>query len=178
MRIDSATIGTVNHISFGADRSPSMIKGLSFGSFSPGETVKETLLLHSTGAPGDRTIDVSVQCSHSVPSTSTDADAVSLVSPQPTADISETLHTLVISTRPSLQVESLVSYRRAIQPSACSPLGLADLESYDSSTLTAQAEAVIRSTIVNEGPWDVVIKTFSLLPVCDRIVSQGGALLH
>lgn len=167
MGADSTTIGTVNHISFGADRSTSMIKGVSYGSVVPGGTVRETLLLHSTGAAGDRTIDVSVQCSHSLPNTSTDTDAVSPVSLQSPVDISETLHTLVIPTQPPLQVESMVSYRRAIRSTGGSSLASTDLELYDSSTLTAQAEAIIRSTIVNQGPWDVAIETFRLLPVCD-----------
>jgi trafficking protein particle complex subunit 11 len=148
-----------------------MIKGVSYGSLDPGETVSKTLVLHSTGAPGDRTIDVSVQCEPS--GTSTSSEVSSPVSPRLTADTSETLHTLVIPTQLALQVDSLASYRRVLQSSADPPLALTDLKSYDSSVVNAHAEAIIRSTIVNRGPWDVALETFSLLPVGDAVVISG-----
>ncbi|KAF8511539.1 Gryzun, putative trafficking through golgi-domain-containing protein [Gautieria morchelliformis] len=143
------------------ERSTSMIKGVAYGSLDPGETVSKTLVLHSTGASGDRTIDVSVQCEPS--GTSTSSEVSSPVSPR-TADTTETLHTLVIPTQLALQVDSLASYRRALQSSADPPLALTDLKSYDPSAFNVHAEAIIRSTIVNQGPWDVAIEKFSLLP--------------
>ena len=112
-----------------------------------------------------------MQCEPSGPSTS--AEGASPISPRLTTDISETLHTLIIPTQPALQLESLTSYRRVIQPWTGSSLELTDLKSYNSSTFSAQAEVVVRSTVVNQGPCGVAIETFSFLPVGDAVMIFG-----
>ena len=93
-----------------------------------------------------------------------------MISPWLATDITETLHTIIIPTQPALQVESLIPYQRAVQPSTSSPLGLMDLKSYDPLNVSAQAKVFVRSMIVNQGPWDVAIETFSFLLVGGVVV--------
>ncbi|KAF8584313.1 hypothetical protein K439DRAFT_1633686 [Ramaria rubella] len=154
----------VNHISLENDRSTGLIKGVSHGCLTPGQVVAKTLLLHNTGVSGDRTIDVSVQCETPNSGAGVDNDVASPVSPHPSADVSETLHTLVIPTFSALETESLASYRRPTRLSTDPPLASADLDSYEASTLDTQAEVVLRTTVVSRGPQDVTIENLTFLP--------------
>ena len=45
-----------------------------------------------------------------------------------------------------------------------------DLKSYDPLNVSAQAKVFVRSMIVNQGPWDVAIETFSFLLVGGVVV--------
>lgn len=132
-------------------------------------------MLHNTGASGDRIIDISVQCEHSGYNASEGAvaanDADTPASPRLPTETSESLHTLVIPTVPALDVESLATYRRPTQRTASPATGLMDLTPYDLSTCDRHAEAVIRTTIVSPGPWDIVVEAFAFLPVSNLVVS-------
>jgi len=56
--------GTDNHIAVDEQRSAGLIKGVRLGTLAPGVSTQKTLHLFSTGAPGERVIDVSLQSTH------------------------------------------------------------------------------------------------------------------
>ena len=96
------------------------------------------MVLMSSGAPGDRTIDVSVQSSTTVRAPS-QARAPSLLSSEivddaQNHDTGETLRTLLIPTSSTFVVRQDVTYQRSLQ----SPPALADLA-------------------VLEGPWEASV---------------------
>ena len=51
----------VNFIDLEGQRSSALIKGVAFGVLQPGDSVRKTLRLTSTGAGGERVLDISVQ---------------------------------------------------------------------------------------------------------------------
>ncbi|KAG0708617.1 Gryzun, putative trafficking through golgi-domain-containing protein [Suillus ampliporus] len=108
------------YIIFDDQRSSGLIKGIRLGTIAPGVSATKTLYLVGSGAPGDRTLDVSVQ-STSVQSGSTsktDDDAEhprssSSLSGRAAVDSCENLQTIVIPTSRALAITYDVAYRRS-----------------------------------------------------------------
>ncbi|KAI0943837.1 hypothetical protein AcV7_001818 [Taiwanofungus camphoratus] len=152
--------GTVNYISFGDERSSSLIKGVALGVLAPGVSVLKALYLTNTAAVGDRTIDISVQTRaiSSVGSTS----PVSPESPSApiVADRYETLRTILIPVVEPIKVEYQTVYRRSLagQP------GLADLRTYTAEFWDDGdgGEAEIMSLMTCLAPSGVVVEGIKL----------------
>lgn len=114
----------MNRIILEDEESSSLIRGVKFGVLEPGVETTKTLYLLSTGAVGDRTLDVSIR-----------SQATVRLSPSPTPgtpdsaglhDVNEALQTLVIPTTHAIKITSNVTYQRSLQPKP----GLADLRTY------------------------------------------------
>lgn len=105
-------------ITFDDEKSSGLIKGVQFGTVKPGVSVVKTLVLMSSGAPGDRMIDVSVQSSATVPSQA----PARAPSPSETLDDTqnhdrgEILRTLLIPTSSAFVVRQDVAYQRCLGP--------------------------------------------------------------
>ncbi|KAF8514641.1 Foie gras liver health family 1-domain-containing protein [Hysterangium stoloniferum] len=153
---------SVNHIILEESHSTGLIKGVKCGVLRPGETIQKILFLHSTGTAGDRILDISVQCQ--LPSLDATEDAQSHVSPRSASNISETLQTLSISTLSPLGINSEVAYRLPVQSSRDPTRVPTALSSYDNSVLENQAEGIVRTTITNLGPWDIIIEKSTFTP--------------
>ncbi|KAL4248314.1 hypothetical protein ABKN59_006671 [Abortiporus biennis] len=109
----------VSYITFDSEQSAALIKGISCGTLSPGGKVSKTLNLGTSGAPGDRMLDISVQ------SRSTSISAK--LSESTPADTGETLRTLVVSVIDPINVAYDVVYKRSSKPQR----SIADLETYE-----------------------------------------------
>ncbi|KAF7792767.1 hypothetical protein EIP86_003865 [Pleurotus ostreatoroseus] len=118
----------VHSISYDKESWTNLIKGVSFGVLAPGVSVLKTLYLNSSGAAGDRVIDISIQSRNTADAP---APAISPLSPKSpavqAADTGETLRTVVVPTVSPIEAETSVMYSRSrnAQPP------LADLETYD-----------------------------------------------
>ncbi|KAH7928708.1 hypothetical protein BV22DRAFT_1004322 [Leucogyrophana mollusca] len=154
----------VQHIIFDGQQSSGLIKGIHFGVVAPGVTALKTLYLVSGGAPGDRTIDVSVQSSSTTndPSRSRSTSPASPAGPL-SRDVSETLQTLVIPTLSALEVVYDVGYRRALGKRA----ELADLLRYEEEGIDdgtgGDSEAVVTARVTCGGPWGLEIESLNLI---------------
>ncbi|KAG8221229.1 glutathione transferase omega-1 [Butyriboletus roseoflavus] len=119
----------VQFITFDDQKSSGLIKGVQFGTVKPGVSVVKTLVLMSSGAPGDRTIDVSVQSSTSI------ASQTLARAPSPSETLDDTqnhereeiLRTLLIPTSSAFVVRQDVTYQRCLEP----PPALADLSVFE-----------------------------------------------
>ncbi|KAJ6497565.1 Gryzun, putative trafficking through golgi-domain-containing protein [Mycena sanguinolenta] len=144
--------GTENMIALDDERSPSLIKGVNFGALQPGMSVVKTLYLISSGATGDRMVDVSIQ--------STVIGAKQPENPE-LQDMTETLQTLVVPTVDAITVKYDVVYKRA--PGL--RVGVADLRAYDHDFWDDGdgGEAVVTAQMECAGPWGLEVTGVKLL---------------
>ncbi|KAL1746670.1 Gryzun, putative trafficking through golgi-domain-containing protein [Schizophyllum fasciatum] len=151
----------VNTITVDDQQSTSLVKGITCGTLVPGASTSKTLHLHSTGAPGDRILDVSTQCREVL---SDDATAE-----QAEADdarhMTELLHTLAVPTVEAIRASWDVAYERA--PTGTPRPGLADLRTFDSDFWddSLGGEAVVQLVLECTGPWDLEILGMELVRV-------------
>ncbi|KAL0578934.1 hypothetical protein V5O48_003082 [Marasmius crinis-equi] len=146
----------INTIAIDEEQSSGLIKGVTLGSLAPGTSATKTLHLVSTGAAGDRTLDVSVQ-SRAASAVHEGADGES----QPELlDITETLQTVVVPTIDPFKMTCDVIYRRAVGPR----IGLADLRSFDSDFWDDGDGGVaeVRSTFRCDGPSNLEVESLVL----------------
>lgn len=132
---------TVNSISMGDELSSGLIKGVAFGTLSPGTSSVKTLHLISTGGAGDRILDISLQSRATVEGDTTN-------SPE---DISEILKTVTVPTVHPLVTSHNIVYRRATS----ARLALTDLRSFDEDFWDdgEGGEGDITFTLQCTGPW-------------------------
>ncbi|KAK7036442.1 hypothetical protein VNI00_011639 [Paramarasmius palmivorus] len=145
----------LNTISVDDEQSSGLIKGVSFGLLAPGVGAIKTLNLVSTGAAGDRTLDISIQSR--TPSTREDPET----SPQPELlDITETLQTVVVPTAEPFTMTCDVTYRRVAEGRP----GLADLKTFENDYWDDSdgGEANVRTVLQCNGPWELQIEKFIL----------------
>ncbi|KIJ65975.1 hypothetical protein HYDPIDRAFT_110092 [Hydnomerulius pinastri MD-312] len=162
----------VQHIIFNKEKSSGLIKGIQIGTVAPGVSVVKTLVLLSSGAAGDRTIDISVQSSsepkdQSVPQTS-DPNAASA-----SHDTSEILQTLLIPTVSAFSVTQDLEYLRALHP----PAALADLSVYYEKDFwddSVGGEAIITTKVECSAPWGLEIESMELR----RQVIRNAKVVH
>ena len=148
-------------MTFGGEKSSGLIKGVQFGAIMPGVSVAKTMELVSSGAPGDRTIDVSVQSNTTV-RTPSQARAPS---PSPSevledvqnADTTEILRTLLIPTSSAFVVRQDVVYQRSLQP----PPALTELSVLEDAW-EACGEAVVTTVIECAAECGVEVERMSL----------------
>lgn len=162
---------TVQSITFDSQKSSGLIKGVHFGTVKPGVSVVKTLVLMSNGAPGDRTIDVSVQSSTMLrPATSSPSQSqAGSPSPSETVDASqnpeasEILRTLLIPTSSAFVVRQDVVYQRSLQP----PPALADLSVLEGQNWEAyvDAEAEVTTVVECAAPCGVEVEEVALRQV-------------
>lgn len=134
----------VNIIRIDDEQSQSLIKGVTLGTVTPGETVLKTLYVKNTGGMGDRVVDISIQ------------------SRSPVAqDTSEVLRTLSVPTVAPMKVEYGVKYlhSRGVLP------GLTDLRTYESDYWDdgEGGEALVSARMACVGPWGVSVETVRLV---------------
>ncbi|KAJ7287102.1 Gryzun, putative trafficking through golgi-domain-containing protein [Mycena rebaudengoi] len=143
--------GTENTIVLDEERSPSLIKGINFGILKPGVSAVKTLLLVSTGAAGDRMVDVSIQ--------STAVSDRHVENPE-LQDMTETLQTIAVPTLEAIKVNFGVNYRRALGPHA----GVADLRTYDWDFWddSEKGEAIVTAQMECAGPWALQVESIQL----------------
>ncbi|KAJ7350608.1 Gryzun, putative trafficking through golgi-domain-containing protein [Mycena albidolilacea] len=144
--------GTENLIVLDEERSPSLIKGVNFGILQPGVSVVKTLHLISSGAAGERMVDVSIQ--------STVVGTEAPENPE-LQDMTETLQTLVVPTVEAIKVKYGVVYKRA----AAARVGVADLRTYDHDFWDDGdgGEAVVTAQMECAGPWGLEVASVKLL---------------
>ncbi|KAH7910026.1 Gryzun, putative trafficking through golgi-domain-containing protein [Hygrophoropsis aurantiaca] len=154
----------VQHIILDGERSSGLIKGVHFGIIAPGVTVLKTLYMTCCGAPGDRTIDVSIQSNSAIssPCRSRSTSPSSTTDPI-SRDVSETLQTIVIPTSRALEIAYDVGYRRALG----NRLALSDLSIYEddeaNDAIPSEAEAVVTAKIRCSGPWGLEVESLRLI---------------
>ncbi|KAF8549955.1 hypothetical protein OG21DRAFT_1420431 [Imleria badia] len=162
----------VQFITFDGQKSSGLIKGVHFGTVKPGVSVVKTLVLMSSGAPGDRTIDVSVQSSTTLRPASPSQSQAGSPSPSETLDASqnheagEILRTLLIPTSSAFVVRQDVVYQRSLQP----PPALADLSVLEGPHWEAcvGAEAVVTTVVECAAPCGVEVEEVALRQVESR----------
>ncbi|KAJ7169134.1 Gryzun, putative trafficking through golgi-domain-containing protein [Mycena crocata] len=143
--------GTENSIVLEDERSSSLIKGVNFGILQPGVSVVKTLYLVSSGAAGDRMVDVSIQ-------------STALTEHQPEnpelQDMTETLQTLVVPTLDAIKVDFGVVYKRAVNAQT----GVADLRTYDHDFWDDAdgGEAIVTARMECSGPWALEVASIKL----------------
>ncbi|KAJ7716532.1 Gryzun, putative trafficking through golgi-domain-containing protein [Mycena metata] len=144
--------GTENAIVLDDERSSSLIKGVNFGVLQPGVSVVKTLHLISTGAAGERMVDVSIQ--------STAVGGHQHENPE-LQDMTETLQTLVVPTSEAIKVNFGVVYKRALTARA----GVADLRTYDHDFWDDSdgGEAIVTAQMECAGPWGLEVASVKLL---------------
>ena len=156
-------IVAVNSIVLGDERSMGLIRGVAFGVIQPGVNVAKTLYLLSTGAPGDRMMDISIR------STRTEIECGDTLVDVANADVSEVLRTLVVPTVEGVKMTYDVAYRRTL----CTRVGLADLRSFDSEYWDdgEGGEAVVDARVQCMGPWKIAVESMSLIKEVGTILS-------
>ncbi|KAJ7099520.1 Gryzun, putative trafficking through golgi-domain-containing protein [Mycena belliarum] len=144
--------GTENEIILDDERSPSLIKGVSFGVLKPGVSVVKTLYIVSRGPAGDRMVDVSIQ---STTTGNQHPENSGLI------DMTETLQTLVVPTSDAIKANFGVVYKRALGVRA----GVADLRTYDHDFWddTDGGEAIVTAHMECMGPWALEVASVKLL---------------
>lgn len=151
----------MNYISYDGEQSSSLIKAIPFGVLPSGASITKTLLLGTSGAAGDRVIDISVQ-SRSTTSGAASSGSDSPQSPHAAhADTGETLKTLVVPTIEPITFASQVSYKR----SSNSHASLADLATYEDDHWDDSngGEAHIVTTVSCVGPTGIIIESVKLI---------------
>ncbi|KAJ3553164.1 hypothetical protein NM688_g3760 [Phlebia brevispora] len=149
----------VHSISYDRETWTNLIKGVSFGILAPGVSVMKTLYLTSSGAAGDRVIDISVQSRNTA-----ESPVTTPVSPKsPTTNLSdtgETLRTVVVPTVEPIAVETSVTYSRSrkMQPP------LADFSTYDDESWDgATGEATVVTSWRCLGPHGLHVESVQLV---------------
>ncbi|KAF8435107.1 Gryzun, putative trafficking through golgi-domain-containing protein [Boletus edulis BED1] len=159
----------VQFLTFDGQKSSGLIKGVQFGMVQPGVSVVKTMVLVNSGAPGDRTIDISVQSRTTtgpVPSQSRSPARSPSPSPSETLDASqdydmgEVLRTLLIPTSSVFVVHQDVAYQRSLRP----PPALADLFVLEDPHGEARAggEAVVTTVVECAAPCGVELEKVAL----------------
>ncbi|KAL0072574.1 hypothetical protein AAF712_000337 [Marasmius tenuissimus] len=145
-----------NTITIDDEQSSGLIKGVSLGSLDPGASASKILHIVGTGAPGDRTVDVSVQSRSPTAHRESQDDE----SQPELLDITETLQTVVVPTTEPFKMVCDVIYRRAVRPQP----GLADLRSFESDFWDDGDGGVaeVRSAFRCNGPWTLEIQSLVL----------------
>ncbi|KAL0955838.1 hypothetical protein HGRIS_002040 [Hohenbuehelia grisea] len=152
----------INSISVDGETSGGLVKGISFGTLTPGATAFKTLLLTTKGAAGDRMIDVSIQsrpkAAH-VPledENEPDTKAETI----PSQDVSEVLQTLVMPTVDPFKTSYSVAYCRKLAEHA----GPADLRTFDSEYWDDRqgGEAQVVFSAECASPWGLDISSMVL----------------
>ncbi|TRM69045.1 Gryzun, putative trafficking through golgi-domain-containing protein [Schizophyllum amplum] len=154
----------VNTISVDGQESTSLVKGITCGVLAPGVSVVKTLHLLSTGAPGDRILDVSTQ-SRDVP----DEDEEPVEEEENAEGVADTrqrtelLHTLVVPTVNPIRASWDVAYERSSTANARP--GLADLRTFDGDFWddSEGGEAVVQLVLECAGPWNLEILAMRLI---------------
>ncbi|KAI9568859.1 Gryzun, putative trafficking through golgi-domain-containing protein [Boletus coccyginus] len=164
----------VQFISFDDQKSSGLIKGIQFGIVKPGVSLVKTLVLMSSGAPGDRTIDVSVQSSTTVQPPPPSLAESHTRSPSPSEildelqnrDTCEVLQTLLIPTSSVFMVRQDVAYQRSLRP----PPALSDLSVLEGSHWEAHVngEAVVTTVVECAAPCGVEVEKVVLCRVESR----------
>ena len=166
--------GVVNYIAMDEQKSTSLIKAVAGGMLAPGVSLLKTLYLTTTGAPGDRVVDISVQSQTAATSalSPTVGSPMSPNTPIPVLDRTETLRTITIGAVRPLSVEHKVVYRRPLRPQP----GLADLSRFDGTTRdeASAVEALVTSTWTVAAPSGLVIDGIALV----RKVNPPGRCLE
>lgn len=155
----SRSMPTVQFIALDDHKSSGLIKGVQFGTIRPGVSVVKTLVLMSSGAPGDRTIDVSVQSSTTVPSevqAPARAPSETLDGLQ-NHDTGEILRTLLIPTLSAFVVRQDVGYQRCLEL----PPALADLSVLEGAQWEGW-EAVVMTVVECAAPCVVEVDEVAL----------------
>ena len=149
----------------------------------PGISVVKTLVLMSSGAPGDRTIDLSVQSSTTVrpasPSLTRSPSPSETLDASHSHDTGEILRTLLIPTSSAFAVRQDVAYQRSLRP----PPALADLPVLESSNWEAcvGGEAVVTTVVECAAPCGVEVEKVVLrrvvrvFPRCEFLFLRRGA---
>lgn len=141
----------VNEMVMETEISTSLIKGMPFGTIKPGETAHRTLFLHSTGSPGERVLDFSIQ-SRTLPDPSAPIDSP--------LNVNETLHTLSIPTVAPFQLSTEVLFAR--DPTSFP--ALLDMSRYDDGFFHRRCIATVVAKIACNGPWNSSIESIRLVP--------------
>jgi trafficking protein particle complex subunit 11 len=156
--ISTSHIHIVNVIRVDDEHSQSLIKGVTLGTITPGETALETLYLKNTGGVGDRVLDISIQSRSPV-----------------SRDTSEVLRTLSVPTVAPMKVEYGVKYLHARGPLP----GLTDLQTYEGDYWDdgEGGEALVSARMACVGPWGVSVETVRLVrkvSLLRPVVCHGG----
>ena len=159
---------TVQFITFDGQKSSGLVKGVQFGTLETGVSVLKTLTLMSSGAPGDRTIDISVQSSTTLRPGDTSQAPAQARSPSPSDtldasqnhDTGEILRTLLIPTLSVFVFRQDIAYRRSLPPAP----GLADLSALDGPPWEAcmGGEAVVTTVVECTAPCGVEVEKVAL----------------
>ncbi|KAG8957730.1 hypothetical protein FRC03_009851 [Tulasnella sp. 419] len=151
---------SVNRILFEDQESTSLIKGLSFGTVAPGQIVTKTMFLVSSGTPGNRILDISIQSKAICKSPSF---PTSTLSPHdsPASDTSETLETLMVPVKQPITSHTETAYHRLAGPLR----SLLDLTLFDHGVFNPSVQAITTTKIGNDGPWDLEIGKVVWKPV-------------
>ncbi|KAF8911521.1 Gryzun, putative trafficking through golgi-domain-containing protein [Gymnopilus junonius] len=150
----------VNWIVVDEERSSSLIKGIHVGVLAPGVSVTKTLHLFSTGAAGDRMVDISVQTrtvSRKLEGIQEEDNGKNDEQQHHAHDMMEHLKMFTIPTVEPIQVTHDVSYRRSLK----SWSGPADLQTFEESFWDDRkgGEALINVLMSCVGPWSLNIES-------------------
>ncbi len=143
------TIAADNSIIIDGESSSSFIKGVPFGTLSPGENCVKVLHLTSTGGAGDRILDISLQ-----------SRSKKSFNGEPIEDVSEVLKTVVVPTVAALSITHDIVYRRSLKDR----MGLADLRAFDEDFWDdgQGGEAEVNLMIECAGPWSILMEKLTL----------------
>ncbi|KAF8841726.1 hypothetical protein BDN67DRAFT_927820 [Paxillus ammoniavirescens] len=161
----------VQHIVFDDHKASGLIKGIQFGTIAPGLSAVKTLFLTSSGAPGDRTIDISIQ-SNSGSKERSRSDTAELHTPSASHDTGEILRTLLIPSVSAFLVTQTVDYLRPLRsPPALADLSVFENEFWDDSV---GGEAVVATKMECSAPSGLEVESLQLR----RLESRNAKVVH
>ncbi|KAG9221235.1 hypothetical protein CCMSSC00406_0008930 [Pleurotus cornucopiae] len=154
----SQSPSTVSSISVDGEQSSGLIRNVQFGTLSPGVSAVKVLHIVSTGAPGDRLVDVSIQSKPPANHLQDESDAEG---DSRLVDLSEMLQTIAIPTVAPFKYSYGISYQHSI----AGPAGLADLRTFESDYWDSSSggEAVVCLNVEFIGPWPLTIESLDLV---------------
>lgn len=154
------------HIIFDDQRSSGLIKGIRLGTIAPGVSATKTLYLVGSGAPGDRTLDISIQSTAVQPGVTSKGDddaeprSSSSLSAHAAVDSCEKLQTIVIPTSRALTITYDVAYRRSKNAMpALADLSTVEDDFWDDSY---GGVAVVTTKIECSAPCGLVVESLKL----------------
>lgn len=154
------------HIIFDDQRSSGLIKGIRLGTIAPGVSAAKTLYLVGSGAPGDRTLDISIQSTAVQPGVTSKGDddaeprSSSSLSAHAAVDSCEKLQTIVIPTSRALAITYDVAYRRSKNAMpALADLSTVEDDFWDDSY---GGVAVVTTKIECSAPCGLVVESLKL----------------
>lgn len=154
------------HIIFDDQRSSGLIKGIRLGTIAPGVSAAKTLYLVGSGAPGDRTLDISIQSTAVQPGVTSKGDddaeprSSSSLSAHAAVDSCEKLQTIVIPTSRALAITYDVAYRRSKNAMpALADLSTVEDDFWDDSY---GGVAVVTTKIECSAPCGLVVESMKL----------------